>query len=300
MIRQILWPKYIQKLFDVINLSINNHAQSKFGTQVKKTVEIDPILVHAIDPKVTSFGEIAVVFGSFGSKMGEKSIRQSHHPEIMQDHQDESASGQIIIFHTPRFPWNSRGFLETSATFWRPRSVREVAIIWRKSYINSWHGLVFTFHLMIPPPLTLRDLRNGVSPPKINHDNNSDVIKKTDNLQGRGDVISPIFIHFPLYKLVPQFRTGPAWTKACHFVWCFLVLSLRAAVKPLGSPRCQNCTCKARSQVRKSSWPGLEMVGFESSIIFVPSIKTLALKQNMGVSKNRGTPKCMGYNGKPY
>ena len=169
----------------------------------EKTVEIDPILVHAIDPKVTSFGEIAVVFGSFGSKMGEKSIRQSHHPEIMQDHQDESASGQIIIFHTPRFPWNSRGFLETSATFWRPRSVREVAIIWRKSYINSWHGLVFTFHLMIPPPLTLRDLRNGVSPPKINHDNNSDVIKKTDNLQGRGDVISPIFIHFPLYKLVP-------------------------------------------------------------------------------------------------
>ena len=104
MIHQILRPKYIQKLFDVINLSINNYTQSKFGTQVKMYVEIDPILVHAIDPKVTSFGEIAVVFGSFGSKMDDFNTSISRAPEMMQDHQDESVSGQIIIVHTPRFP----------------------------------------------------------------------------------------------------------------------------------------------------------------------------------------------------
>ena len=82
--------------------------------------------------------------GSFGSKAWAISIRQSHHPEIMPDHQDESASGQIIIVHTPRFPWNSRGFPETSATFWRPRSVREVAIIWPELYkFMAWSS----FHL---------------------------------------------------------------------------------------------------------------------------------------------------------
>ena len=42
-------------------------------------------------------------------------------------------SGQIIIFHQPRFPWNSRGFPETSATFWGPRS-GEVAIIWPEEF----------------------------------------------------------------------------------------------------------------------------------------------------------------------
>lgn len=90
------------------------------------------------------WGKKPWVFGSFGSKAGAISIRRSHHPEIMQDHQDESASGQIIIFHTPRFPWNSRGFLETSATFWRPRSVREVAIIWPELYkFMAWSS----FHL---------------------------------------------------------------------------------------------------------------------------------------------------------
>ena len=37
------------------------------------------------------------------------------------------SSGQIIIFHPPGFPWNSRGFPLQTATFWGPRSC-EVAI----------------------------------------------------------------------------------------------------------------------------------------------------------------------------
>ena len=38
-------------------------------------------------------------------------------------------SGQIIIFHQPRFPWNSRGFPLLFTTIWGENSC-EVAIIW--------------------------------------------------------------------------------------------------------------------------------------------------------------------------
>ena len=52
-------------------------------------------------------------------------------------------SGQLIIFHQPRFPWNSRGFPFLNATFFGVRSC-EVVIIWpndcersKKSFPNS-------------------------------------------------------------------------------------------------------------------------------------------------------------------
>ena len=42
---------------------------------------------------------------------------------------ERQKSGQIIIFHQPGFPWNSRGFPFLNATFWGENSC-EVTIIW--------------------------------------------------------------------------------------------------------------------------------------------------------------------------
>lgn len=96
----------------------------------------------------------------------------------MQDHQDQSASGQII-----------HNISQSQISLKQPGISRSLSYILEaqvgsrgrynldQSYINSWHGLVFTFHLMIPPPLTLRDLKEwGPSPPKTNYENDSDVI----------------------------------------------------------------------------------------------------------------------------
>ena len=44
-------------------------------------------------------------------------------------------SGQIIIFHQPRFSWN-KGIPPSSATFWGENSSCEVAIIWPEFYVD--------------------------------------------------------------------------------------------------------------------------------------------------------------------
>ena len=80
-----------------------------------------------------------------------------------------------------------------------------------------------------------------------------------------------------------------SWQFECQCPRCAAVID---------DTRGMSCSCGGVRMATKDGWASCESCGLDVNCQFKRKLGSVLT--NMGVSKNRGTPKWMVYNGKPY